>query len=163
MLASFSRNLLQLNNKGGLMSQTNIWWIRRDIRLNDNQTLHAALEDAEYLVPLFIIELELMAEAALKRRSFLLSALADLDRQLRKRGSQLILRQGPASKAFQSLREELEDMTIYAHEDFNSFARHRDEEIKANFKLGKDYPERIVDHKFARLRTLDAYKSARSG
>ena len=41
------------------MSQTNIWWIRRDIRLNDNQTLHAALEDAEYLVPLFIIEPEL--------------------------------------------------------------------------------------------------------
>ncbi len=118
------------------MSQTNIWWIRRDIRLNDNQTLHAALEDAESLVPLFIIEPELMAEAALKRHSFLLSALADLDRQLRKRGSKLILRQGPASKAFQSLREELEDMTIYAHEDFNPFARHRDEEIKANFNLG---------------------------
>lgn len=30
-----------------------------------------------------------------------------------------------------------------------------------HFKLGVDYPERIVDHKFARQRTLDAYKSAR--
>jgi len=117
------------------MSQTNIWWIRRDIRLNDNQSLHAALEGADYLVPLFIIEPELMAEAAPKRRSFLLSALADLDTQLRKRGSQLILRQGPANKAFQSLSEKLEDMAIYAHEDFSPFARHRDEEIKADFNL----------------------------
>jgi len=117
------------------MSQTNIWWIRRDIRLNDNQTLHAALKGAEYLVPLFIIEHELMAEAAPKRRAFLLSALADLDQQLRKRGSQLIIRQGPASKAFHSLSEDLEDMAIYAHEDFSPFARQRDEEIKANFGL----------------------------
>jgi deoxyribodipyrimidine photolyase len=38
------------------------------------------------------------------------------------------------------------------------------EEAKShNFKLGKDYPQRIVDHKFARQRTLDAYKSTRSG
>jgi len=117
------------------MSQTNIWWIRRDIRLNDNQTLHAALEGAEYLVPLFIIEPELMAEAALKRRAFLLSSLAELDQQLRKRGSQLIIRQGPARKAFQSLSEDLEDMAIYSHEDFSPFARHRDEEIKVNFNL----------------------------
>ncbi len=117
------------------MSQINIWWIRRDIRLNDNQTLHAALEGAEYLVPLFIIEPELMAEAALKRRAFLLSSLAELDQQLRKRGSQLIIRQGPARKAFQSLSEDLEDMAIYSHEDFSPFARHRDEEIKVNFNL----------------------------
>ncbi|HEY9121819.1 MAG TPA: deoxyribodipyrimidine photo-lyase, partial [Brevefilum sp.] len=68
------------------MSQTNIWWIRRDIRLNDNQTLHTALEGADFLVPLFIIEPELMSEAAPKRRAFLLSALADLDQQLRKWG-----------------------------------------------------------------------------
>jgi len=117
------------------MSQINIWWIRRDIRLNDNQTLHAALEGAEYLVPLFIIEPELMAEAAPKRRAFLLSSLAELDQQLRKRGSQLIIRQGPARKAFQSLSEDLEDMAIYSHEDFSPFARHRDEEIKVNFNL----------------------------
>jgi deoxyribodipyrimidine photo-lyase len=32
-----------------------------------------------------------------------------------------------------------------------------------HFKLGEDYPLRIVDHKFARQRTLEAYKSARSG
>jgi deoxyribodipyrimidine photo-lyase len=32
---------------------------------------------------------------------------------------------------------------------------------KYHFEYGKDYPERIVDHSFARKRTLAAYKSAR--
>ena len=51
------------------MTQTHIWWIRRDIRLEDNQALDAALQGAERLVPLFIIEPDLMANAAPARRS----------------------------------------------------------------------------------------------
>jgi deoxyribodipyrimidine photo-lyase len=31
------------------------------------------------------------------------------------------------------------------------------------FRLGTDYPQRIVDHAFARQRTLEAYKAAREG
>ncbi len=38
-----------------------------------------------------------------------------------------------------------------------------DEDIaqKYDFKLGRDYPQQIVDHFFARDRTLEAYKAAR--
>lgn len=32
---------------------------------------------------------------------------------------------------------------------------------KFGFQIGRDYPERIVDHTFARERTLAAYKSSR--
>jgi len=35
---------------------TSIWWIRRDLRLNDNQTLIAAQSQADYVIPLFIID-----------------------------------------------------------------------------------------------------------
>jgi deoxyribodipyrimidine photo-lyase len=64
--------------------------------LQDNQALEAALQGADHLVPLFIIEPKLMAQAAPKRRAFLFNALADLDRQLKELGSRLIIRQGPA-------------------------------------------------------------------
>jgi len=117
------------------MTKTKIWWIRRDIRLHDNQTLQAALEDAQHLVPLFIIEPQLMSDAAPKRRSFLLAALSDLDQQLRQRGSQLIVRQGPAKEALNTLMTELDDAEIFAHEDFSPFARQRDAEIKERFGL----------------------------
>jgi deoxyribodipyrimidine photo-lyase len=30
-------------------------------------------------------------------------------------------------------------------------------------KIGKDYPAPIIDHKWARLRALDAYKKAKLG
>jgi deoxyribodipyrimidine photo-lyase len=78
------------------MTQTHIWWIRRDIRLSDNQALDAALQGAERLVPLFIIEPDLMANAAPARRSFLLGALGNLDQSLQSLGSRLIVRSGPA-------------------------------------------------------------------
>ena len=117
------------------MTKSNIWWIRRDIRLHDNQTLEAAIKEADHLIPLFIIEPELMADAAPKRRAFLLAALSDLDQNLRDLGSQLIIKEGPARKAFESLRSELDNPVIFAHEDFSPFARQRDAEINAEFGL----------------------------
>ena len=54
---------------------------------------------------------------------------------------------------------ELRDLPVkYRHEPWKM------DEIEAHkqgFTLGRDYPQRIVDHKFARQRTLAAYKSAR--
>ena len=117
------------------MTKSNIWWIRRDIRLHDNQTLEAAIKEADHLIPLFIIEPELMADAAPKRRAFLLAALSDLDQNLMDLGSQLIIKEGPARKAFESLRSELDNPVIFAHEDFSPFARQRDAEINAKFGL----------------------------
>ncbi|MFC1975603.1 deoxyribodipyrimidine photo-lyase, partial [Chloroflexota bacterium] len=35
---------------------TAIWWIRRDLRLADNQTLTAALNYADQVVPVFIFD-----------------------------------------------------------------------------------------------------------
>jgi deoxyribodipyrimidine photo-lyase len=67
------------------MQKTHIWWIRRDIRLHDNQALEAACQGADQLVPLFIIEPELMGGAGPQRRAFLLNALADLDQALEAR------------------------------------------------------------------------------
>ena len=121
------------------MSQTHIWWIRRDIRLHDNQALEAARQDADYLLPLFIIEPELMDDAAPKRKSFLLNALSDLDRQLQDIGSRLVVRRGPALEAFDSLAKEMGDFTIFAHEDYSPFSRERDGAVGERFTL-KTFP-----------------------
>lgn len=117
------------------MSQTNIWWIRRDIRLHDNQSLDAAIHNTDYLVPVFIIEPNLIGSAAPKRRAFLLDALSNLDRQLQKLGSRLIIRQGPALAALQSLTDELQGAKIFTHEDFSPFSRHRDRQVKNSLNL----------------------------
>ncbi len=133
------------------MNKTHIWWIRRDIRLQDNQTLMAAIKEADQFIPLFIIEPELMSNAAPRRRSFLLSALSDLDQNLRERGSHLIIRSGPAKNAFHGLMEELDGALIFAHEDFSPFARARDDEIMKEFDLNLT-PGVLLRHPMAILK-----------
>jgi hypothetical protein len=41
---------------GGQHGQTAVWWIRRDLRLADNEALHAALAAADQVIPLFIAD-----------------------------------------------------------------------------------------------------------
>lgn len=117
------------------MTLTHIWWIRRDIRLQDNPALMAALEQAGRFLPLFILEPSLMSKAAPRRRAFLLQALEDLDAQLQARGSRLIVRQGSALAALYLLAEELGEVQIFAHEDFSPFAKTRDEKIMQQLSL----------------------------
>ena len=127
------------------MSQTHIWWIRRDIRMHDNQALDAAIENADRLIPVFVIEPELMSDAAPKRRAFLLHALSDLDRQLQESGSRLIVREGPATEALPTLAEEFEVSVIFAHEDFSPFAKQRDEKVNEAINL-KRLPGVVLRH-----------------
>jgi deoxyribodipyrimidine photolyase len=35
---------------------TAIWWIRRDLRLSDNQALAAAMQQANTVIPVFILD-----------------------------------------------------------------------------------------------------------
>lgn len=117
------------------MSRTHIWWIRRDIRLNDNPALQAALQNADILIPLFVLEPELMESAAPKRKAFLLQALGDLNQQLQQLGSRLVVRQGPALLALQALCADLNNPVIFAHEDFSPFARERDQAVQDQLGL----------------------------
>ena len=111
------------------MRGTHIWWIRRDIRLQENLALTSAIEGAEQLIPLFILEPELLENAAPRRRAFLLNALADLDRQLQILGSRLIVRQGPALSTMAKLLQEMGKIRVFAHEDYTPFSIQRDKEI----------------------------------
>jgi deoxyribodipyrimidine photo-lyase len=56
---------------------TAIWWIRRDLRLSDNGALAVALEHAEWVIPVFIMDPGLLASPYVgsKRTAFLLEGL----------------------------------------------------------------------------------------
>ena len=78
---------------------TAIWWIRRDLRLTDNQALFAALDHGDQVLPVFILDPKLLSSPYVgpKRLAFLLEGLRVLDADLRERGSRLIVRRGSAS------------------------------------------------------------------
>jgi deoxyribodipyrimidine photo-lyase len=72
----------------------NIWWIRRDLRLSDNQALTAALSEGQGVIPVYILDDQLIRNPAEKRQAFLFAGLRELDHDLRKRGSRLVIRRG---------------------------------------------------------------------
>lgn len=110
-----------------------IWWIRRDLRLTDNSTLHAALE-AGPVIPVFIID-PAFSRSSPRRRNFLYEGLHALDRDLRARNSHLVVRSGSPVQALRRLVREANAEVIFAEEDFTPYARKRDREAAHHLPL----------------------------
>ncbi len=110
---------------------TAIWWIRRDLRLADNQALTAARDYAGEVVPVFILDPILWhsPNAAPKRLAFLLDGLRHLAISLQARGSRLIIREGNPACELQKLFQETGAQVVFAEEDYSPYARQRDQEV----------------------------------
>lgn len=114
-----------------------IWWIRRDLRLADNQALQQALSSAEQVLPLFILDPVLLKSerTSTRRVDFMLAGLRALDADLQRKGSRLILRHGEPLKVLTELKQEMDFQAIFAEEDFSAYARQRDDSVAALFDL----------------------------
>lgn len=119
---------------------TNIWWIRRDLRLHDNQALNAALSSAKALIPVFILDPILFNSTRMspRRLAFLFSSLAELDADLRKLGSRLVIRKGSPVEVLQDLVKESGAREVFAEEDYSPYARRRDH------RAAKQLPLKLV-------------------
>jgi deoxyribodipyrimidine photo-lyase len=112
-----------------------IWWIRRDLRFQDNSALLAAQRSGNPVMPVFILDEKLMKPAPNRRQRFLISALNDLRQQLRRAGSDLLLRQGDVIEEWQKIMGEFAVSIIFAEEDFSHYARQRDSRVGGLFPL----------------------------
>ena len=60
----------------------NIMWFRRDLRLTDNPALLSAIANSDEIVPLFILDPNLISQAGSKRLAYLANSLRELDKSL---------------------------------------------------------------------------------
>lgn len=112
---------------------TAIWWIRRDLRQHDNQTLTTALTH-HHVIPTFILDPVLLATSH-KRVAFLLDGLRQLNDDLRAHGSYLIVRQGDPVTVLTQLQAQTDAVAIYAEADYSPYARRRDARVAAHLPL----------------------------
>lgn len=114
-----------------------IWWIRRDLRLHDNQALNAALNNGSHVLPVFILDKNLLGSEYVseKRVAFLLASLRALESEIERRGGKLIIRRGEALTELRRLVTELDAEAIFAEEDFSFYARSRDNIVKEALPL----------------------------
>ncbi|MEM7535641.1 MAG: deoxyribodipyrimidine photo-lyase [Chloroflexota bacterium] len=119
-----------------------IWWIRRDLRLTDNQTLHAAIDHATahpdgHVIPLFILDpiFPKSPYFSLQRFGFLLEGLRILAQSLQARGSQLIVRSGRPQTVLSEFVQTANVTAIFAERDHSPYATARDQQIQAALSL----------------------------
>ena len=101
-----------------------LWWIRRDLRLEDNLTLQKALENPPIL-PVFILDPILLKGAPKPRLDFLFKNLHKLEEDLLARGSYLVIRKGAPVVVLEKLLRETRADLIIAEEDFTPYDRLR--------------------------------------
>ena len=110
-----------------------IVWLRRDLRLDDNPALLAALQECRELIPLYIFNSAEEAPWApgAASRWWLHHSMDALDGQLRKRGSRLVIRQGDSLAALQELIREHEITHLFWNRLYEPAIIERDSRIKA--------------------------------
>lgn len=95
-----------------------IVWFRRNLRLDDNVPLDAALRASEAVVPVFVLDDHYLDEDySPPRLAFLAGSLRELESDLSARGSRLLFRKGPAGEALAALARETGADAVYGHLD----------------------------------------------
>ena len=109
-----------------------IVWFRSDLRLSDNPALIKALEAGRTVVPVFVLDEETKGPRRLGAASrwWLHYSLHALDASLRRLGSRLVLRWGPAEKAIVELAVECGAESVFWNRLYDQGSRERDARLK---------------------------------
>jgi len=97
---------------------------RRNLRLDDNRALDAALRAAGTVVPVFVLDDHTLTEDfSPPRLAFLAESLRELAKALDARGSRLVVRKGPVGDALAALARETGADAVFTHKDHEPHGR----------------------------------------
>lgn len=110
-----------------------IFWFRRDLRLEDNAGLYHALKKNNNVVPLFIFDSNILDELEDKqdpRVMFIHDAISDLKSQLKKMGSDIMVRHGKPVEIWKEIIKNFDVEAVYTNRDYEPYAKSRDNQVK---------------------------------
>jgi deoxyribodipyrimidine photo-lyase len=133
-----------------------LYWFRNDLRLHDNEGLARAVADADEVVPVFVFNPDWFAtlpdvtirKTGAYRTAFMLDSVADLQRSLKEKGVDLLIRTGNASQILADLAEEVGATAVYASKEVTQ------EETDIESDLSKLLKPLNVDLEFFWMATL---------
>jgi len=121
------------------MSKITLFWMRRDLRLEDNTGLKEALDAGETVLPLFIFDTNIIAELPKDdaRLTFIHNQISRLHEELKELGSSILVKTGEPLSVFKSLIKEFDIAKVYTNRDYEPYAKERDSSIKALLNKNK--------------------------
>ncbi|MCG7500284.1 DNA photolyase family protein [Tenacibaculum sp. Mcav3-52] len=113
-------------------NKASIFWFRRDLRLEDNKGLHEALQSGNKVIPLFVFDEDILESLPKNdaRVTFIYETLQNLDEELKKHQSSLIVKKGKPLAIWKKLTEEFIIEAVYTNKDYEPYATKRDKEVE---------------------------------
>ena len=113
----------------------NIFWFRRDLRIEDNVGLFHALSSNEEVLPIFIFDEIILSELPKDdaRVTFIHEQLEKIQSELNKIGKSLAVFHGNPIEVFTKLISENKITSVYTNHDYEPYARKRDKEMNQLF------------------------------
>lgn len=117
----------------------NFFWFRRDLRINDNHGLYAALTAGLPVVPVFIFDHNILDNLPKDdaRVDFIHRTIVDLDLELKNFGSSLMVFHGDPQQIWKELANKFKIQTVYFNHDFEPYAAQRDAAVKQVLQQNK--------------------------
>ena len=114
-----------------MTQKVSLFWFRRDLRLEDNKALNAALNSGNIVLPLFIFDQEILNKLEVNdaRVAFIHQCLESINRKLTALRSGLSVYTGRPSDVFKKLLAEFDLEAVYTNADYEPYALKRDSEI----------------------------------
>ena len=128
------------------MKKINIFWFRRDLRLQDNAGLYHALKSGNPVLPVFIFDRNILDKLENRkdaRVEFIHQELSRMQQELAAHSSSLLVRHGLPLEIWQQLSEAYEIEAVYTNRDYEPYARERDAAV-----------ERLLGEKGIRFQTF---------
>ena len=110
----------------------NIFWFRRDLRLNDNAGLYHALKSGLPVLPVFIFDkaiLDQLQDRKDARVTFIHNTITSLQKHISQQNCSLLVLHDDAESAWQSILANYTVKTVYTNHDYEPYATKRDETI----------------------------------
>ena len=110
----------------------NIVWLRRDLRLEDNTALNAALSSERPVLPVFIFDTNITDELAKDdaRIFFIYNNLSAINDTLLRSGGSMYVLKGKPEDIWRRLSETYDIDTVFVNRDYEPYATQRDTSIR---------------------------------
>lgn len=109
-------------------SKATIMWFRRDLRINDNPALLAAIGSGEQVIPIFILDKAQIAEAGEKLLAYMGQSLRRLDESLSNR---LHIIEGDQVEVLSALIKKYEVTEVHISAEYERYGAARDARVEA--------------------------------
>lgn len=116
-----------------MKNKINIFWFRRDLRLEDNAGFSKALQSGLPVLCLFIFDrniLDRLEEKRDRRVSYIHATLRRMNETLKNYGARLHTYYGDPKKIFADLLAEFDVAAVFSNRDYEPEARQRDSEMQ---------------------------------